>query len=52
MNIYPNKEGCPVELTLSVIGGKWKGILFYHMIGGKSGLMNFGAFVPALRSVC
>ena len=30
----PNMEGCPVETTLDVIGGKWKGIILYHLIAG------------------
>ena len=33
-------EGCPVETTLDNIGGKWKGILLYHRIDGKRGLLN------------
>ncbi|AEB26236.1 MULTISPECIES: winged helix-turn-helix transcriptional regulator [Bacillus amyloliquefaciens group] len=48
MNVYPNKEGCPVELTLSVIGGKWKGILFYHMIGGKKRFNEFRRICPSI----
>lgn len=24
-------RACPVEVTLSVIGGKWKGIILYHL---------------------
>jgi DNA-binding HxlR family transcriptional regulator len=27
-----SNEGCPVEFTLGFIGGKWKGILLYHLI--------------------
>jgi DNA-binding HxlR family transcriptional regulator len=26
---------CPVETTLSIISGKWKGIILYRLIGGK-----------------
>lgn len=24
--------GCPVEATLSLIGGKWKGVVLYHLM--------------------
>ncbi len=24
-------RACPVEVTLSVIGGKWKGVILYHL---------------------
>jgi DNA-binding HxlR family transcriptional regulator len=26
--------GCPVEGTLQLIGGKWKGVILYHLLGG------------------
>ncbi|MCO4852402.1 transcriptional regulator HypR [Bacillus vallismortis] len=45
---YPNKEGCPVEFTLDVIGGKWKGILFYHMIDGKKRFNEFRRICPSI----
>jgi DNA-binding HxlR family transcriptional regulator len=28
-------EGCPVEAALDLIGGKWKGVILYHLLKDK-----------------
>ncbi|PTM58739.1 winged helix-turn-helix transcriptional regulator [Desmospora activa] len=46
---YPsNTEGCPVEATSDVIGGKWKGILLYHLIDDKKRFNEFRKLYPKI----
>lgn len=33
------KTGCSVEATLGLIGGRWKGVVLYRLLGGK---LRFG----------
>jgi len=40
--------GCPVELALSVLGGKWKTVLLAHLKGGPLRYRELRARVPAL----
>ncbi|NYT28330.1 winged helix-turn-helix transcriptional regulator [Candidatus Thiodubiliella endoseptemdiera] len=39
-------ENCPVELTLSLIGGKWKGVILYHLIDGKKRFGELKKIMP------
>ncbi len=31
---YDCQYGCPVEAALDMIGGKWKGVIVFHLLGG------------------
>lgn len=44
----PCMEGCPVETTLDVIGGKWKGIILYHLIDGTKRFNEFRRLYPGI----
>jgi DNA-binding HxlR family transcriptional regulator len=37
---------CPVEATLDIIGGKWKGIVLFHLIEGPKRFNELGRLVP------
>lgn len=41
------KAGCPVELTVSVIGGAWKPMILFHLlVDGKKRFMELSRCVP------
>ena len=40
---------CSVELTLQVIGGKWKPVILYHL--GRRGTMRFGEIRKSMPSI-
>ncbi|MGN6121439.1 MAG: winged helix-turn-helix transcriptional regulator [Sphingomonas oligoaromativorans] len=41
------KSGCAVELTLSVIGGVWKPLILFHLLGGKKRFMELARLMPS-----
>lgn len=41
------KSGCAVELTLSIIGGVWKPLILFHLLGGKKRFMELTRLIPS-----
>ncbi|AXB80407.1 helix-turn-helix domain-containing protein [Novosphingobium sp. P6W] len=40
------KSGCAVELTVSIIGGVWKPLILFHLLGGKKRFMELARLIP------
>ena len=45
---YSYSGGCPVEATLDLIGGKWKGMLLYHLMSGTQRFNALKRNLPAI----
>lgn len=45
---YDCSAGCPVEAALELIGGKWKGLVLFHLLDGP---VRFNALQRALGTV-
>jgi DNA-binding HxlR family transcriptional regulator len=45
---YDCAPGCPVEAALDVIGGKWKGVILFHLLGGT---LRFNALRRSLGNI-
>ncbi|MDQ0232052.1 winged helix-turn-helix transcriptional regulator [Metabacillus malikii] len=45
---YGCPEGCPVEATLDVIGGKWKGVILFHLIEDTKRFNQLRALIPGI----
>ena len=37
---------CPVEACLDIIGGKWKGVILFHLLGGKKRFNELQRLLP------
>ncbi|MEI0736784.1 winged helix-turn-helix transcriptional regulator [Paenibacillus sp. JTLBN-2024] len=46
--VNPDIQACPVETTLDVIGGKWKGIILYQLLEGTKRFNEFRRLNPGI----
>lgn len=45
---YDCNFGCPVEACVEVIGGKWKGVILYHLLGGTKRFNELLRLMPGV----
>jgi DNA-binding HxlR family transcriptional regulator len=46
--IYENPTDCPVVHTMGIIGGRWKPIILYCLMGGKLRFGKLALFIPTI----
>ncbi|MGG5822751.1 winged helix-turn-helix transcriptional regulator [Falsiroseomonas sp. HW251] len=44
----PSPEDCPVQVTLDVIGGRWKPLALYHLHGGMRRFNELRRLMPGV----
>ena len=49
---YDCAVGCPVEATLDLIDGKWKGVILYHLLDDQFASTSSSGACPGSRSAC
>lgn len=48
--VFADPFRCPVEVTLAVIGGKWKALILYHVASGPRRFNELRRMVPAVTA--
>lgn len=46
MKEYHAEYNCPMEVTLSLIGGKYKSLILWHLIGGTLRFSELSRLIP------
>ena len=46
MKICPTNYNCPVEVTLDLIGGKYKSVILWHLVNGTLRYNEISKLVP------